>query len=119
MSRRPLTFGWSTPDPGTGLFRLDGDLDFDSGDALLAAVTDQLAASAGLRDLRLDCAKVRFCDSWGLSVLLMIHRRVQAAGACLHLDNRQASLERLLDRTNTLVHLTGSGAELSEHQQDT
>jgi anti-anti-sigma factor len=117
--RRALDHAWSRPDQHTALVRLDGDLDFDSGDELLDALTRELAATTGLAELHLDCAELGFCDSWGLSVLLMIHRRVAAMGVTLHLDNRREPLERLLRRTHTLIHLTGTAAVLSEQLQDT
>jgi anti-anti-sigma factor len=117
--RRVLKYAWSKPEQHTALIRLDGDLDYDTGDELLGALTRKLSDTTGLGELHLDCTKLDFCDSWGLSVLLMIHRRVAAMGATLHLDNRREPLERLLERTHTLIHLTGPAAVLSEQQQDT
>ncbi|WP_424185342.1 STAS domain-containing protein [Actinokineospora sp. G85] len=109
---RPLTTTWTTPDEHTAKVVVEGDLDFDTADALLREVAERLP---GPRALRLDLAGLGFCDSYGLSVLLMVRRRVEAVGTCLHLDNRPGSLERLLVVTNTLDHLTGAGAVA--HQQ--
>ncbi|MFB6771319.1 MULTISPECIES: STAS domain-containing protein [unclassified Streptomyces] len=85
-----------------------GDLDYDNADLLLDEATAQLAARPGLKDLRLHCAGLRMVDSMGLSVLLMIGRRTTEAGVRLHLDDRPAQLDRLLDLTGTLDHLTAS-----------
>jgi anti-anti-sigma regulatory factor len=57
--------------------------------------------------VHLDCAEIDFCDSSGLSALILVHRRVTAAGARPHLDNRRAPLNRLLELTGTMAHLTG------------
>ncbi|MEV5013555.1 STAS domain-containing protein [Streptomyces sp. NPDC053780] len=85
-----------------------GDLDYDHADLLLDEATAQLAARPGLEDLHLHCAGLRMVDSMGLSVLLMIGRRTTQAGVRLHLDDRPAQLDRLLDLTGTLGHLTAS-----------
>ena len=73
----------------------------------------------GLRELRIDCAGIGYCDSYGLSSLLMIRRRTRAAGVELHLDNRVGALERLLRVTNTLEHLTGADGPAREQRLDT
>ncbi len=87
---------------------LDGDLDYDTADSLLTAVTATLAARPRLTDLHLHCAGLGTVDSMGLSVLLMIRRRVDQAGVRLHLDGRPTTLERLLTITGSLDYLTTS-----------
>ncbi|MCX4238543.1 STAS domain-containing protein [Streptomyces ortus] len=87
---------------------LDGDLDYDTADSLLTAVTATLAARPRPSDLHLHCAGLRAVDSMGLSILLMIRRRVDQAGVRLHLDDRPAALERLLTITGSLDYLTKS-----------
>ncbi|GAA3839647.1 STAS domain-containing protein [Saccharothrix violaceirubra] len=82
---------------------LAGDLAYDTADALLGEVTTALGAD-GVREVRLDCADVTFCDSYGLATLLMVHRRVTEADLVLHLENRPAPIARLLLRTNTHPH---------------
>lgn len=86
--------------------RIEGDLDYDTADELLDCVDRWLPRAHPDGNLVLDCAKVGFCDSYGLSTLLMIRRRLHGAGVHLHLDNRSPSLERLLTLTHTLKHLT-------------
>ncbi|GAB3578700.1 STAS domain-containing protein [Amycolatopsis endophytica] len=95
---------WTTPDPRTLRGALSGDLDQVTGDDLLTELTAQL--TPGLDDVRLDCGTLGHCDSYGLSILLMIARRVRASGANLHLDERPPELERLLHQTRTLDFLT-------------
>ncbi|WP_299531537.1 STAS domain-containing protein [uncultured Streptomyces sp.] len=85
---------------------LHGDLDHDSADPLLSAVTEELAGRPGLSDLHLDCAGLGTIDSTGLSVLIMIRRRASEAGVQLHLDERGPALERMLAVTGTLRPLT-------------
>ncbi|MFF3014947.1 STAS domain-containing protein [Streptomyces sp. NPDC057939] len=89
---------------------LRGDLDRHCSDVLLDAVGGVLAKSVGLRGLRLDCTNLATVDATGLSTLLMIRRRTDAAGARLHLDHRPARLERMLKVTGTLDHLTAPEA---------
>ncbi|MFJ2259210.1 STAS domain-containing protein [Streptomyces sp. NPDC087844] len=87
---------------------LDGDLDYDTADSLLTAVTATLTGHPRLHDLHLHCAGLATIDSMGLSVLLMIRRRVDQVGVRLHLDDRPTTLERLLTITGSLDYLTTS-----------
>ncbi|MGW2964913.1 STAS domain-containing protein [Streptomyces sp. NPDC001220] len=87
---------------------ITGDLDYDTADLLLDEVTAQLSARPGLHDLHLHCTGIGIVDSMGLSILLMIGRRTTAAGARLHLDDRPATLDRLLSITGTLDHFTAT-----------
>ncbi|GAA3373067.1 STAS domain-containing protein [Streptomyces racemochromogenes] len=91
---------------GTGRVELSGDLDHHHADLLVETVGRLLAEQPGLRDLRLDCAGLSAVDSSGLAALLMVRRRTDRAGAELHLDGRPAHLNRLLEITGTLHHLT-------------
>jgi len=87
---------------------LHGDLDYDTADGLLTAVTTSLAGHPRLEDLYLCCAGLGTVDSMGLSVLLMIRRRTGHAGVRLHLEDRPATLDRLLTITGSLDYLTVS-----------
>ncbi|GHF65744.1 anti-anti-sigma factor [Amycolatopsis bartoniae] len=114
---RPLTCTWTLLDPAAACVALEGDLDYDNADQLLYEVTERLGTTRGLRHVRLDCGRLGFCDSYGLSTLLMIHRRLQEAGVELHLEHRQPGLTRLLQRTNTLTLFTGP-ASVAREQSD-
>ncbi|GAO11552.1 STAS domain-containing protein [Streptomyces lydicamycinicus] len=96
----------TTPDRYTAHLHLTGDLDHTTADELLALALRQMAAQPDLRALHLNCARVRACDPMGLSVLLALHRRTDAAGIHLHLDDRSPALDRLLTVTGTLGPLT-------------
>ncbi|MFG2342353.1 STAS domain-containing protein [Streptomyces yangpuensis] len=88
---------------------LTGDLDHLHADLLVEAVDRLLAAHPGIRDLRLDCTGLSSVDSSGLSALLMVRRHTDKAGAGLHLDGRTVQLNRILEITGTLDHLTAPG----------
>ncbi|MER6386983.1 STAS domain-containing protein [Streptomyces sp. NPDC001523] len=90
---------------------LRGDLDHDTADLLLDAVSRLLTERNDLRDVHLHCAELTAVDSTGLSVLLMVKRRTGAAGVHLHLDDRPTKLDRLLHVTGTLDHLTDTGGK--------
>ncbi|MBQ0851139.1 STAS domain-containing protein [Streptomyces sp. NPDC057620] len=87
---------------------LHGELDYETADSLLTEVTAVLTARPRLHDLHLHCAGLDNIDSMGLSILLMIRRRVDQAGVRLHLDDRPTTLERLLIITGSLEYLTTS-----------
>ncbi|KGI70424.1 STAS domain-containing protein [Mycolicibacterium rufum] len=96
----------STDIDGTALtLRVGGDLDYQSTGELIAAVSAALAGPS-VTDLHLDFTELTFCDSAGLSGLLLIHRKTSTAGVHLHLDHRPAQLQRILDITGVLDHLT-------------
>ncbi len=106
-----LTCTWTTPEEGRAHVTIAGDLEFATTGTLLRLVTDRLAGHPGVREVRLDCGAIGFCDSSGLSELMKVLRVVADAGARLRLDNRQAALERLLTRTGTAAYLTGDAPD--------
>lgn len=94
--------------PATLTVHVAGELDYDTSDDLVETVTENLSSGdAPPHAVRLDFQDLTWIDSSGLSALLMVHRRTSALGAGLHLDNRPVFLERMLQITNVLDHLTG------------
>lgn len=83
-----------------------GELDAATTDEFVDTATRLLDAHPGLRELHVDCTELGFCDSVGLSGLLLVERRTSGAGVVLHLDNRPAYFERILDITGILEYLT-------------
>ena len=96
-----------------------GDLDYGHTGRLLNTVSELLSGDVDLRELHLDFAELAFFDSTGLSALLQVHQKASNVGARLHLDNRPAHLERVLEITGTLDHLTAGPAVPAEHPDDT
>lgn len=90
----------------TAQLLLDGELDYETTPDLEAAVGELMASRPGLRELRLDCGRIQFCDTIGLAGLLSIRRGADRAGVRLVIANRTALLERLLEITGILAHLT-------------
>ncbi|MEU2023682.1 STAS domain-containing protein [Streptomyces sp. NPDC016469] len=86
---------------GTTWLRLAGVLDHDTSEAFGVRATACVDADPRPAELRLDCAKLRLCDSMGLAALLMIHRRTAARGITLVLDDPPPSMERMLRITGT------------------
>ncbi|MGW5399369.1 STAS domain-containing protein [Streptomyces sp. NPDC003952] len=85
---------------------LHGDFDYERADDLLDAVVRILADRTGLKDLHLHCGNLTAVDSTGLSTLLMIRRHTDVAGVQLHIVDRPVCLDRILELTGTLPHLT-------------
>lgn len=89
-----------------------GDLVYETVDNMVDTVAELLSQQATLKHLHLDLSALSFCDSAGLSGLLLVHRRSAQADVQLHLDQRPAFLDRILDVTGTFDHLvTASVAE--------
>ncbi|GAB3121659.1 STAS domain-containing protein [Streptomyces calidiresistens] len=102
-----LTLTRTVTDPHIVHIAITGDLDYDTSEEFLETVAEEMDARPELRELHLDCAELGTCDSMGLSILLMVHRRVTLAGIKLYLDNRQPALNRLLGITGTFRHFIG------------
>lgn len=98
--------------------RVAGDLDYGSSGLLLETVRELLRAPSALQDLHLDFTDLAFCDSAGLSSLVLIHRQTAAAGVHLHLDQRPAQLQRILDVTGLLEFLTAPPAGRQADESD-
>jgi anti-anti-sigma factor len=107
------------PDGHTVTVVLHGSLDYDTADELLDRITGHLATHPGTRAVHVDCTDVDYCDSWGLSVLLMSQRVVAAAGARLQLDDLPPRLARVLELTGTLDHLGGTAGQRHRGRGDT
>ncbi|GGV49487.1 sulfate transporter [Kitasatospora herbaricolor] len=107
----PTPFIDIDPQAGALVVRITGELDYDTGPELLDAVATHLVRRPPPPEVRLDFAGLTWIDSTGLSTLLMVHRHTTAAGSALHLDNRPDVLERVLNLTQTLEHLTGPAAQ--------
>ncbi|WP_228979441.1 STAS domain-containing protein [Streptomyces sp. DH12] len=95
---------------------LAGDLDHDTADDLLHAARAHLGLRPPPPALHLDCRELTLCDSMGLATLLTLHRDATAAGTALHLDGRPAFLDRILQLTGTLEHLTSRSAPAAEDE---
>ncbi|MGE2836217.1 STAS domain-containing protein [Mycobacterium sp. SMC-4] len=91
--------------------RVAGDLTYGSTAALVDTITSLCDARAAVSGVHLDFADLTFCDSAGLSALLLIHRRASAAGIPLHFHHRPDHLNRILDITGLLDHLTATRAK--------
>lgn len=85
--------------------QVSGDLVYETVDAMVDAAGQLLARQPALADLHLDLSGLAFCDSAGLSALLLVHRRSCQAGVQLHLDRQPRFLDRILDVTGTFDHL--------------
>lgn len=96
-----------------------GDLDYGHTGQLLNAVAALLSDNTGLQDLHLDFTELAFLDSTGLSELLQVHRKASDLGVRLHLDNRPAHLDRVLDITGTLEYLSSGPRSNAEHPDGT
>lgn len=103
--------------PDGVVVRVEGDLDYETHRELVDTVTPLLAPDADAARqrpadvVRLDFAGLRCVDSSGLSALLLLHRRADAAGVRLVLQARPDALERVLVVTGTLGHLTAHERE--------
>lgn len=81
------------------ILSIEGDLDYLTNDSAIEAVRRLLEQSPTVAELHLDCANLTFCDSAGLSALLVMHDQATSRGVRFEVTHRPAHLERLLDIT--------------------
>ncbi|MEA5361029.1 STAS domain-containing protein [Amycolatopsis sp., V23-08] len=99
----PLTCTVMHPAATVTSIGLHGDLEFRT-TRLLRAATAEALTRPRLRTLVLDCARLDFLDSSGLSALLAVRAETDAADVELRLENRPQCLEQLLHRTMLITH---------------
>lgn len=106
------------PDTGTGpvVLSLRGQLDLDTADGLRTAL-DGLAADH-VCELMIDLSGLEFCDSIGLSTIVLEHRRCLAEGGWLRLAAPAPFMVRLLSAVGIVesvpVYRTVDGARRAE-----
>ncbi|MEU6916964.1 STAS domain-containing protein [Streptomyces olindensis] len=83
-----------------------GELDHHTADLLREPLDDCLAK--GFKRLVVDCARLEFCDSTGLNVLLGARLKAEAAGGGVALVGMQPVVARVFE-------ITGADAVFSVH----
>ncbi|MFD0260103.1 STAS domain-containing protein [Kitasatospora indigofera] len=78
---------------------LDGAADMDTAPVLRAALEAELASSPAPEGLVVDCGRLTFCASSGLSELLRARSSALSLGIAFHLASPQEQLSRLLRLT--------------------
>ncbi|GAA0300329.1 hypothetical protein GCM10010302_43620 [Streptomyces polychromogenes] len=84
--------------PGRALVAVAGELDVQTGPALIEAVDS--VTLPGL-EIAVDMSAVTFMDSHGLNALILLRRRAREAGATLFLRNVPGQALWVLDLTGT------------------
>ncbi|MFJ3922588.1 STAS domain-containing protein [Streptomyces sp. NPDC090022] len=94
-------------DGGTVL-ALAGELDHDTAAPLREALAAALDGAGEGNRLVVDCARLRFCDSTGLNVLLRARLRAEEAGSRVELSGLRQPVARMF-------HLTGAEGVFRVH----
>jgi anti-anti-sigma factor len=109
-----MNFSVTTTETGrSACVRVNGDLDYETADEVVEAVSQLLAQQGDLIDLHLDFSGLTFMDSSALSGLLLLHRRTTQSGVQLHLDHRPAFLDRVLRVTGLYGHFAASHSDVT------
>jgi anti-anti-sigma factor len=87
------------------------EIDVANADGLRAAI--QEAGQDGQNVVIVDMSQTAFCDSTGLNVLVLAHKRLAAAGGELRLVIREPTLLRIFTVTGmtSMFHMFGSLTE--------
>ncbi|WP_424212898.1 STAS domain-containing protein [Streptomyces sp. BI20] len=95
-------------DSGTTVLALAGELDHDTAEPLRQALSAAIDAASGAR-LLVDCARLRFCDSTGLNVLLRARLAAEEA-------HGSVELVALRDQMSRMFRLTGADGVFRIHR---
>ncbi|MFJ4971649.1 STAS domain-containing protein [Streptomyces sp. NPDC088755] len=87
------------PVAGAAVFRLRGELDFESVVQLDEAAAAALTVRPVPRVIVIDCASLSFCDSSGIGGLVRLYQRLSAQGGQLRLAAAPAPVARVLSLT--------------------
>jgi anti-anti-sigma factor len=88
---------------GLTVVGVEGELDMDTAPALRSVLVDLV--DRGVTRIVLDTERVRFCDSIGLSTLLMTHRACTDAGGFFRLAAPPPFLLRVLAAVGLATYL--------------
>jgi anti-anti-sigma factor len=89
---------------GSAVVTPEGELDHATAD-LLSEALEQALADGGSR-LVVDCARLEFCDSTGLNVLLGARLKAEAAGGGVHLAGMLPVVARVFEITGARAVFT-------------
>ena len=84
-----------------------GELDIGSKRSVVAAVSE--AQQQGVSEIEVDVSEVTFCDSSGISALVMIVNEGAASGRPVTIVNPRANVRRVLEIAGVFGYLTGTG----------
>ncbi len=82
------------PTEALGTLRLVGELDISNAERARARLEEELVAC---QQLSLDASALRFMDSQGIRMLIMLGERATARGWTIRLLNRSKAVQRSLD----------------------
>ncbi len=106
-----LTITETTETARSACLQVVGDLDYLTIDDFVDTASRVLVQQPGLLNLHLDFTGLTFLDSAALSGLLFLHRRTSQSGVQLHLDQRPAFLDRVLQVTGLYGHFVPSHSD--------
>jgi anti-anti-sigma factor len=86
---------------------ISGELDIGSKNSIIAAAAE--ARHLGVHTIEVDVSEVSFCDSSGISALVMIVNEGAAAGRPVTIINPRANVRRVLEIAGVFGYLTGTG----------
>jgi anti-sigma B factor antagonist len=83
-----------------------GELDIGTKNSIIAAASE--AQQQGVTKIDVDVSEVTFCDSSGISALVMIVNEAAAAGRQVTIVNPRTNVRRVLEIAGVFAYLTGT-----------
>jgi anti-sigma B factor antagonist len=73
----------------------DGGLNMDNADEFVSEL--ETLVESGIRKLIVDCTKLTYISSWGMRVLMLLHKKLAGRGGDVKLVGVQGPIIRLLE----------------------
>jgi anti-sigma B factor antagonist len=104
-----------TPTAAGATVCLDGELDHLSCDQAQERLEELIAQ--GCSQLVIDLSKVDFVDSTGLSVFVVVHKKLQALGGRLSIQHPRPNVAQVLDVTGLARILVDGSSDTGDAEQ--
>jgi anti-anti-sigma factor len=89
-----MEFYYHDVDEDVLILSADGGLNRDNADEFVTEL--EKLVEAGIRKLIVDCGKLHYISSWGMRVLMQLHKKLAARGGDVKLAGVQSAVMRLL-----------------------
>ena len=90
-----MEFYYHSVDKDVLILSADGGLNMDNADEFVSQL--ETLVESGIRKLIVDCTKLTYISSWGMRVLVQLHKKLANRGGDVKLAGVQGPIMRILE----------------------
>jgi len=98
-----MEFHYDEIDGDVMIIQADGGLNADTAEEFVTSIVKLI--DAGLRKIIIDCSRLEYISSFGLGVLIRLHRRLGECGGDVKLSNVRGMVPEVLQLTRLNRHV--------------